>query len=58
VILVNPQGVEIRDEYSIASRERAFMDTIYLNTEYHFDNLSPIDWDKCREILPIMKIRL
>ena len=52
-VLANSSGVEIKANYSIASRERAFLDTLYLNPNYHFDNLSSIDWTKCREILPI-----
>jgi predicted transcriptional regulator of viral defense system len=52
-VLANSLGIEIKPNYSIASKERAFLDTLYLNPEYHFDNLSPIDWNKCREILPI-----
>jgi len=52
-VLVNTLGIEIKLNYSIASTERAFLDTLYLNPKYHFDNLSPMDWDKCRKILPI-----
>lgn len=52
-VLVNSLGLEIKANYSMASKERAFMDTLYLNPSYHFDNLSSIDEDKCREILPI-----
>jgi len=52
-VLTNSLGVEIKVHYSIASKERAFLDTLYLNTNYHFDNLSSIDWNKCVEILPI-----
>jgi hypothetical protein len=52
-VLVDSSGVEIKANYSIATRERAFLDTLYLNPNYHFDNLSSIDWIKCREILPI-----
>jgi hypothetical protein len=52
-VLANTLGIEIKSNYSIASRERAFLDTLYLNPTYHFDNLSSIDWKKCREILPI-----
>jgi len=53
VILMNSSGVVKKDNYTIASKERAFLDTIYLNKSYYFDNLSSIDWDKCFEILPI-----
>ncbi len=52
-ILTNPLGLEKKENYYIASKERAFLDTIYLNKSYHFDNLSPIDWDKCFEIVAI-----
>lgn len=52
-ILTNPAGIERRDNYSIASPERAFLDVIYLYKDYHFDNLSPLNWNKVYEILPI-----
>lgn len=52
-ILTNSAGVEDKNNYSIASPERAFLDVVYLNTEYHFDNLSALNWDKVSEILPI-----
>lgn len=52
-ILTNHSGIEDQDNYSIASAERAFLDVMYLNTDYHFDNLSSLNWDKVFEILPI-----
>lgn len=52
-ILINPKGIDQSGEYSIASKERAFLDTIYRSKDYHFDNLSPLDWDKVFELLPI-----
>jgi hypothetical protein len=54
-VLANSKGIEIKPHYSIASKERAFLDVLYLFPEYHFDNLSPIDWKRCREILPIYR---
>ena len=53
VILTNSLNVENKGNHHIASKERAFLDTIYLNKNYHFDNLSSINWDICFEILPI-----
>ncbi|OGZ99598.1 MAG: hypothetical protein A3G49_06085 [Candidatus Sungbacteria bacterium RIFCSPLOWO2_12_FULL_41_11] len=53
IILTNQIGIESRENYSIASPERAFLDVIYLNKDYHFDNLSALNWEKVREILPI-----
>jgi len=52
-ILTDSAGVEHREESSFASRERALLDTLYLNSDYHFDNLGGINWDKVAEILPI-----
>ena len=52
-ILTNPAGIENKDNYSIATPERAFLDVIYSNKDYHFDNLGPLNWDKVFEILPI-----
>jgi len=52
-ILTDSLGVEIRGETSLATKERAFLDTLYLHSEYHFDNLDSVDWDKVFEILPI-----
>lgn len=52
-ILTNPLGVKHQDEKSIASGERAFLDTIYIYKNYHFDNLSPLNKDKIFDILPI-----
>jgi len=52
-ILTNSLGIEIKDNYSIANPERAFLDIIYLYKDYHFDNLSPLNWEKVFDILPI-----
>lgn len=52
-ILNNPKGIDQTGEYAIASKERAFLDTIYRSKKYYVDNLSPLDWDKVFEILPI-----
>lgn len=52
-ILTNHAGVEIKDNYYIASPERAFLDVVYSNKDYHFDNLSPLNWERVFEILSI-----
>jgi len=54
-ILINPLGIEQSGDYSIATKERAFLDTVYRSKDYYFDNLSLLDWDKVFEILPIYK---
>jgi hypothetical protein len=53
LILTDSSGIVNRDECSIATKERAFLDTIYLNKDYHFDNLSPLNWETVFTILPI-----
>ena len=53
LILTNSTGIENRETYSIASPERAFLDILYLSRDYYFDNLSPLNWEKVHEILPI-----
>jgi len=55
LILTNSIGVEHMCETSIASPERAFLDSIYIYKDYHFDNLGSLNWDKVFEILPIYK---
>ncbi|MBU3905384.1 MAG: hypothetical protein KJ906_04530 [Nanoarchaeota archaeon] len=52
-VLYNPAGIVNQDNISIAGPERAFLDTIYLFTEYHFDNLNSIKWEKCFELARI-----
>ena len=52
-ILTNSTGIEHRENYAIASPERAFLDVIYLTLDYHFDNLFSLDWEKVEKILPI-----
>lgn len=53
VVLTNAAGVDNKEECSMATPERAFLDTMYLHTDYHFDNLTPLNWDQVLELLPI-----
>lgn len=52
-ILTNSAGVETKDNCATASPERAFLDIVYLNKEYYFDNTSTLHWPKVFQILPI-----
>jgi len=52
-ILSNPVGIDQTGEYAIATKERAYLDTIYRSKNYYFDNLRPLSWDRVFEILPI-----
>lgn len=48
-VLYNSTGVRNENHYSIATPERAFLDTLYLFPNYYFDNLRGINWDLCFE---------
>lgn len=52
-ILTSSIGIKNENGYSIATPERAFLDTLYINKKYHFDNLRQLDWEKVRDILYI-----
>ena len=52
-LLTDSAGVLNKDGIAIATTERAFLDTLYLNTDYHFDNLASLAWDKVFEMLPL-----
>lgn len=52
-VLTNTLGIEHKDGYAIAIKERAFLDRIYVSKDYHFDNLDVLNWDKVYEILSI-----
>lgn len=52
-VLINHVGIEHEKNLTVASPERAFLDVVYLNKDYHFDNLSNLNWEKVFEILPI-----
>ena len=49
-ILFNKQGIEEQENVVIASPERAFLDAVFLYKNYHFDNLSGLNWDKIMEL--------
>ena len=53
VVLFNSTGIVSKDNYSIATPERAFLDMIYLFPNYYFDNLKSINWEKCDELVKI-----
>ena len=52
-ILFNAKGLEQNNFFTIATKERAFLDMLYLNKDYYFDNTDDIDWDKCKELVKI-----
>ncbi len=52
-ILYNALGIKNEKNYSIATPERAFLDTIYLSPKFYFDNLRSINWEVCFELAKI-----
>jgi len=53
-ILVNTAGILLnRDNINIATPERAFLDMLYLNSRYYFDNLHILDKKKVAALLPV-----
>ena len=53
VVLFNSTGIASDNNYSAATPERAFLDMIYLFPNYYFDNLKPINWEKCDQMVKI-----
>jgi len=53
-IMANTKGIVRQiDHVNIASSERAFLDLLYLNKNYYFDNLNPLNKAKIYDLLPI-----
>ncbi|MHA1558465.1 MAG: hypothetical protein ACTSXG_01465 [Alphaproteobacteria bacterium] len=52
-ILYNHTGINYIDNVPIASKERAFLDTLYLYKNFHFDNLDCLDNKKIKKLLKI-----
>lgn len=53
-ILLNTMGVQRLDNHiNMATAERAFLDLLYLNTNYYFDNIRPLNIDAINKLLPL-----
>lgn len=52
-VLYNSTGINNQGSYSIATQERSFLDMVYLFPNYYFDNLRPINFQKCFELAVI-----
>lgn len=52
-VLYNALGIKNEKNYSIATPERAFLDTMYLSPKFYFDNLRSINWERCFELAKI-----
>lgn len=55
-LLADTRGIESRaNGVNIASAERAFLDLLYLEKTYYFDNLSPLDKKQVYQLLPLYR---
>jgi len=54
-VLSNTIGIEHPNDVATATKERAFLDRIYVSKDYHFDHLDVLNWDKVFEIVPIYR---
>ena len=55
-ILINTRGINQQTNgVNIAIPERAFLDILYLNFEYYFDNLNPLDKAMVYKLLPFFQ---
>jgi len=54
-VLCDLSGIDHAAGYSVATKERAFLDRVCISKEYHFDHVDVLDWDKVFEILPIYR---
>lgn len=54
-IIVDTTGIEQINNINIATPERAFLDTLYLNSNYYFNNLRLINREFVAKLLPIYR---
>ncbi len=54
-VLINSKGIEKKNNYHIASKESAFLDTVFVSKNYHFDNLLVLNWEKVFGLLGFYK---
>ncbi len=58
VVLLNHEGIKEVDNYFIASKERAFLDALFLYKNYHFDNLRPLNWESIFQLKKIYQSKI
>ncbi len=54
-ILIDTQGITQTKNINIATPERAFLDLLYLDKEYYFDNLNILDKKIILNLLPLYR---
>ena len=54
-VLVNSKGIRQEKNYFVATKERAFLDALYLYKNYYFDNLDALNKNEIFELVKIYK---
>lgn len=54
-IIIDTTGILRKDNVNIATPERAFLDMLYLNKDFYFDNINSLDRQLIDRILPAYK---
>lgn len=58
-LLINTEGIDRQaNQINIATPERAFLDILYLNKEYYFDNLNPLNKELIYKLLPLFQSKI
>ena len=52
-LMADLRGIVNKGNINIATPERAFLDVLYLNPQYHFDNLHPLERLEIAQLLPL-----
>lgn len=52
-VLTSPEGLIFNERFTIAEKERAFLDILYLNRGFYVDHLEKLDKSKVLEIVEI-----
>lgn len=52
-VLLNPKGITREENYSLASKERAFLDSLYFYGDYYVDNPDALDRKLIKDLLPL-----
>ena len=56
-ILIEPKGILTDDNINIATPERAFLDRLYLNKDYYFDNIGVLNRDLIENLLSVYQCK-
>ncbi len=52
-VLSDSSGIDYKKNIAVATKERAFLDRVYVSKDYYFDSLRSLNWEKVFDLLPI-----